>query len=342
VQAPDEDEAWVVKMEGGPEGTGLFLCKDLDSLLLKVSASALANQRALCQRYISRPLLLRGFKFDMRLYVLMCSGGGSGESALPYVFVSREGLVRCCARPYGVSMPETNTKGRLLKEVGYRDFAGHFTNTAPDSGSGSGGDIDAGSSAAPPSSSIDGMDALHSTDRKRKLSLVLQQLKADYGLHFNEDLFWADIHALVQTVSLVVAPVLSAAHAEVTACLNAQNWDDGSSVSNVGVESKKKYHSSPFHPSSLLTTHPPSLNTRYCITSTSTHYPSAHHHHHHLLSFLTFYHSTTQHETLTLPSPPSSLYARPPPHVCIHLPSPPSSPPPWIQDTPTRSSAQWQ
>jgi len=265
-----------VKTEGGPEGTGMFLCKDLNSLMLKVSASALANQQALCQRYISRPLLLRGYKFDMRLYVLMCSGGGSGESSLPYVFVSREGLVRCCTRPYGVSMPETNAKGRLLKEVGYRDFAGHFTNTATDSGSGSGsgsgegsgGDMGAGSSAAPPSSSIDGMDSLHSTDRKRKLSLVLQQLKADYGSHFNEDLFWADVHALVQTVSLVVAPVLSAAHAEVTACLNSQNWDDGSSVSSASVVSEKKYHPSLTTHHSPPITHHSALNTLIISTST--------------------------------------------------------------------------
>lgn len=38
-----------------------------------------AGGSAMVQRYIDRPLLLDGFKFDLRLYVMLC--GGSKTSA---------------------------------------------------------------------------------------------------------------------------------------------------------------------------------------------------------------------------------------------------------------------
>lgn len=45
---------------------------------------------AVVQRYISKPLLLNGFKFDLRLYVIVC--GFDPMNA----FLADEGLARFC------------------------------------------------------------------------------------------------------------------------------------------------------------------------------------------------------------------------------------------------------
>ena len=46
------------------------------------------------QRYLPKPLLLNGLKFDLRLYVLLL-----GTEGFP-AFLSKEGLARFCTERY--------------------------------------------------------------------------------------------------------------------------------------------------------------------------------------------------------------------------------------------------
>ena len=54
-------------------------------------------------KYVSKPHLLRGFKYDLRIYILVTSY----EPLKAYIF--REGLVRLATQPY------STTKGSLKK-----------------------------------------------------------------------------------------------------------------------------------------------------------------------------------------------------------------------------------
>ena len=49
-------------------------------------------------RYIKEPLLLRGRKFDIRVYMLVVAGS-------PWVVLYRDGYVRLCCESYQLSSP---------------------------------------------------------------------------------------------------------------------------------------------------------------------------------------------------------------------------------------------
>ena len=57
----------IVKPESGSQGDGIFLCRTRADLAQHV------QPRGVAQQYIANPLLLDGFKFDFRLYVLLTS-----------------------------------------------------------------------------------------------------------------------------------------------------------------------------------------------------------------------------------------------------------------------------
>ena len=82
-----------LKPGGGAQGTGVQLVwsrAELEQVRTKLHA----RDGYVVQRYIARPLLLGGYKFDLRLYVLVLS-------LRPLrVFLCREGLVRVCSEPY--------------------------------------------------------------------------------------------------------------------------------------------------------------------------------------------------------------------------------------------------
>ena len=63
------------------------------------------------QRYIAQPLLLDGFKFDLRIYILVV---GNKD---PQAFICKEGLARFCTEEYQVPEPGN-----------FKDFFRHLTN----------------------------------------------------------------------------------------------------------------------------------------------------------------------------------------------------------------------
>ena len=56
---------FIGKPQVGAQGDGIFLFRDLKDLAYKNKGEILV------QRYIDKPLLLDGYKFDLRIYVLV-------------------------------------------------------------------------------------------------------------------------------------------------------------------------------------------------------------------------------------------------------------------------------
>lgn len=80
-------KTYIVKPDEGAQGEGIFLIQhpcDLTHL----------KQPSIIQEYVSKPLLLQGLKFDLRLYVLVASLNPL------QVYLSNSGMARFCTIPY--------------------------------------------------------------------------------------------------------------------------------------------------------------------------------------------------------------------------------------------------
>lgn len=101
---------FIVKPDNGCQGRGIFLTQDLERV------DAMESQVA--QLYVQRPLLIEGFKFDLRLYVLV-------TSVIPLrVYAFKDGLTRFCTEKY--VRPSSDNLGRRCM---------HLTNYAVNKGS---------------------------------------------------------------------------------------------------------------------------------------------------------------------------------------------------------------
>lgn len=101
---------FIVKPDSGCQGRGIFLTQDLERV------DAMESQVA--QLYVQRPLLIEGFKFDLRLYVLV-------TSVIPLrVYAFKDGLTRFCTEEY--TRPSGNNLGKRCM---------HLTNYAVNKGS---------------------------------------------------------------------------------------------------------------------------------------------------------------------------------------------------------------
>jgi len=83
-----KSKTFIIKPDNGCQGRGIFLIRDIEKVPADFSTSHVA------QRYINKPFLLDGYKFDLRLYVLVM-----GCDPLR-VFLHRQGLVRLASEPY--------------------------------------------------------------------------------------------------------------------------------------------------------------------------------------------------------------------------------------------------
>eukprot|EP01043_Picozoa_sp_COSAG02_P030452 COSAG02_NODE_1944_length_10307_cov_7.826019_7_plen_787_part_00 len=85
----------IVKPDDGSQGTGISIATTPVELeLIAAKMARRGNAIAVAQEYVDRPLLVDGYKFDLRLYVLVLS-------LRPLrVFLCNEGLARVCSEPY--------------------------------------------------------------------------------------------------------------------------------------------------------------------------------------------------------------------------------------------------
>lgn len=95
-------EYWICKPVDQSRGRGIFLFQDVKDLVYDCSV--------IVQRYISEPLLISGYKFDLRIYVCV-------KSFHPLtVYIHQEGLVRFSTEKYDLSA--------------LRNLYAHLTNTS--------------------------------------------------------------------------------------------------------------------------------------------------------------------------------------------------------------------
>lgn len=100
--------AFICKPDHNCQGRGIFITHDLDKIKKAVAAE---DQPVVVQRYLQRPMLLDGLKFDLRLYLLVGAvlSPETGQLSLR-LFLFKDGLVRLCTTPYSAPTRETEEK----------------------------------------------------------------------------------------------------------------------------------------------------------------------------------------------------------------------------------------
>jgi tubulin polyglutamylase TTLL6/13 len=136
----NESTTYIVKPVGGSQGLGIFLTQRLRQIPW--------DQEVVVQAYVDKPLLLDGFKWDIRLYVLVISVDPLR------IFLYKEGMARFCTARY--QAPSASNMDSVFS---------HLTNYAINKSS--------CNFMAPEEGSFD-------LGSKRVLSAVLAQLEASY------------------------------------------------------------------------------------------------------------------------------------------------------------------
>lgn len=80
------NKVFIIKPDAGCQGRGIFLTRTVENVPF--------NENVVAQVYIKKPLLLDGFKFDLRLYCIVTSV----KPLRMYLF--HDGLVRMCTEEY--------------------------------------------------------------------------------------------------------------------------------------------------------------------------------------------------------------------------------------------------
>ncbi|XP_053367425.1 tubulin polyglutamylase ttll6 isoform X1 [Clarias gariepinus] len=154
-------KTFICKPESGCQGRGIFLSKS--------SKDIQSGEHMICQVYISKPFIIDGFKFDLRIYVLV-------TSCDPFrIFVYNEGLARFCTNLY--MEPSNSTLD---------DVCMHLTNYAINKHS---------------------ENFVHDDDRgsKRKISAFNNYLES---MSYDPQRVWADIDDVIIKALISAHPII--------------------------------------------------------------------------------------------------------------------------------------
>ncbi|XP_029312947.1 tubulin polyglutamylase ttll6 isoform X2 [Cottoperca gobio] len=156
-----KSKTYICKPDTGCQGKGIIITKS--------SKDIPPGEHMICQVYISRPFIIDGYKFDMRIYVLV-------TSCDPFsIFMFKEGLARFCTTKYNEP-----THGNV------EDVCMHLTNYSINKNSENFvRDEDKGS--------------------KRKLSTMNKLLEA---ISCNTDKMWNDIEDVIIKTMISAHPIL--------------------------------------------------------------------------------------------------------------------------------------
>ncbi|KAI4873474.1 hypothetical protein NFI96_009732 [Prochilodus magdalenae] len=154
-------KTYICKPDSGCQGRGIFLTKS--------SKDIRPGEHMICQVYISRPFIIDGFKFDLRIYVLV-------TSCDPFrIFVYNEGLARFCTSQY--NEPTNNNMDEVCMHLTNYAINKHSENFVRDDDTGS----------------------------KRKLSTLNKHLEA---MCCDTDKVWVDIEDVIIKTLISAHPIL--------------------------------------------------------------------------------------------------------------------------------------
>eukprot|EP00927_Polykrikos_kofoidii_P058687 TRINITY_DN5336_c0_g1_i1.p1 TRINITY_DN5336_c0_g1~~TRINITY_DN5336_c0_g1_i1.p1 ORF type:complete len:631 (-),score=120.18 TRINITY_DN5336_c0_g1_i1:36-1928(-) len=185
VKLAKSTKTFIVKPEDGSQGDGIFLVQGVRDLDIKLSVKA--NKAGVAQKYLDKPLLYRGFKFDFRVYVALV--GGSCE-APPRVYLCREGLARFCTEEY--HEPSQTNMHKCMS---------HLTNYSLNKRS---------LLFEHSGETYDEVFSLTTTASKRPLSVALQQIAQEHA-NFDIEIFYESLAGLIRSTVSLMAPVLLSA-----------------------------------------------------------------------------------------------------------------------------------
>jgi tubulin polyglutamylase TTLL6/13 len=160
-------KTFIVKPEASCQGRGIFLTRHYEAIN--------PEERYVVQRYLHRPFLLDGLKFDLRIYVLV-----SGCDPLR-VFIHEEGLARFATEPY--APPTKNNLSEMCM---------HLTNYAINKNS--------------PNFVFNSSDTADDIGHKKSLTALLRILR-ERG--HNTDALWEEIKQIVLKTLICAQPMLS-------------------------------------------------------------------------------------------------------------------------------------
>lgn len=106
-ESGESKTTYIVKPDHLCQGRGIFLTADVNKLRSYAADCRQKDQTAVVQRYIARPMLIDGLKFDLRLYFLVAGKTGANGNLDLRCFLFRDGLVRLCTTAYCAPTPET-------------------------------------------------------------------------------------------------------------------------------------------------------------------------------------------------------------------------------------------
>lgn len=179
---------YIVKPDHLCQGRGIFLTTDVERLRRCAVEGREKDTAIVVQRYITRPMLIDGYKFDLRLYFLVCARFGEGGGLEPRYFLFRDGLVRMCTTPYEPPTPDTFDQRCM-----------HLTNYAINKNS---------SDFQQPNDGDDG------SGHKRSLRWFLSYVEETFGERERRKL-WQKLMALCVKMQLTVHPTIEAEYSGV-------------------------------------------------------------------------------------------------------------------------------
>ncbi|XP_077355801.1 tubulin polyglutamylase ttll6-like [Festucalex cinctus] len=183
--ARDKDKCYICKPNAGSQGKGISIFTSWEKVP--------PEQDMICQEYITKPLLMDGFKFDMRIYVLV-------TSCYPWrIYMYNEGLARFCTIKYEEPTDENvNNKYMHLTNFTINKDSETFIND-------------------------------EKTGSKRKLSTLKKQLRSNYR---NTEKIWSNIEdGIVKTLVLAHSRIqhgyitLFSKHVVGSACFQILGFD---------------------------------------------------------------------------------------------------------------------
>ncbi|XP_041711861.2 tubulin polyglutamylase ttll6 isoform X3 [Coregonus clupeaformis] len=178
-------KTYICKPDSGCQGRGI--------LLTKSSKDIRPGEHMICQVYVSRPFIIDGFKFDLRIYVLV-------TSCDPFrIFLYNEGLARFCTTQY--NEPSNGNVDDVCMHLTNYAINKHSENFVRDDDTGS----------------------------KRKLSTLNKHLEA---MCYDTEKMWLDIEDVIIKTLISAHPILKhnyhtcfPNHAAGSACFEILGFD---------------------------------------------------------------------------------------------------------------------